>query len=593
MIEKRTQLTGFFNAANNSRITFIKRDVDQLEDVIEQLIDASFKLTAKTPIFGLCIVNSTCKELDFVSRLLSQQALTTLLVCSKLGFQSGAAKSLCRASLYFLYSLLPSIIKIKTHPTTKNVYLAALKTVSLDSFSLARKLKIKDQNCLKILSQICRKNRYFNTNQLNQTAVIFSINSNLISHLGLFSPKVTINHAMASQFGKISNSNVANPYLINQLSEFYHLPQRELLLGSVVTDKQKQLQLIIGQSDDCESWLCLNISAQSNELNSEIHVINNEDIVFSQPQRPIHLTSLADIFNSHKSLLPDEVNCFVNQNKHEETVLRYGAPDDWQETNRLFMTGGVKKISQQIGYSSYQSNLILNHATTRNRKAIKITKTKHAVAMLGLNRVYPVIVDGSLQNIQHYYIYSGSEELNNKVNAFCLISSLITRRYTNEIDEYTSVLARLLFLSLVTIPKFRFSVTNSNNTTSKGSSTAQSLTLASLYGNAQLDNWSKICLMLCHSWQLPAIYKQSIQYYFSFNQKIRPSEKTSPINKKHCAILNLTTLMFAKLTGSYNDTIENQMIEDKIFTNMNIKNEDRLELKNYLIENVELYSSLK
>ena len=192
-------------------------------------------------------------------------------------------------------------------------------------------------------------------------------------------------------------------------------------------------------------------------------------------------------------------------------------------TNTLFEQPDLNKICEQIADSPQLTRLLTETATQLAGKDVKIKDARHALAMLGLNRVGPLLIQGALTEMVMDTAFPCDFLARNRLE--CLLQAVkFYARYTDlisaeELTLYTTFWLAPLFMSkpmhhgACQLQRF------------KAVKVDDAFAMAPLFGLALTDEHKQQVLELAKSWQLPQL---SIELFRQINKPettIKPAKR--------------------------------------------------------------------
>lgn len=539
----------FFSRAEND----LETSIDLLLNQIDVLLDANPSLTG-------VILNTTNKNMHFVASFILKQACFSHLLCIKSKLDPDQIHSLIKASLLLLYLVLPELIAAKKDSKQFPYFKRALNSCLTNSFALAKKLKLTDNITLKLLSQVAGANTYSNANIYMQSLVITSLNCTVSAFAGFYD-KLTfgtaLNRLLAAQSPLHIKQQKLEPYkaefskLCNSLSDFN---------GALVRLRNKNLALLVEQNP-----LTLQLGIFEFEQNSiteptEYEEVEAEFVRVVLPQQIIDQEVLIKLFASLK--LDEDNKVETRKLTTINGVNRYRADNDWRNISRSFLSNNSKTLCKVLADYPEQSQLLLDYATNQNRQHQVVTELSHAVAMLGKEQLFPTLCNDNIKVKQYQVRKMGADVVNYKIDLFSHISSELHHCTHIGLPKYHELIARILMIALMTIPKVSYSASSPARLAKPKSD--KTVCLSELFGLASLDNWKKISLLLSKSWLLPKVYTDIIEQYFYFLERgKRVEQDDKPLNDNILLII-VATYFFQHLINGENQITENPVIENMI-----------------------------
>ncbi|NVK24397.1 MAG: hypothetical protein HWE10_05680 [Gammaproteobacteria bacterium] len=607
MNTNRDEYLHLIQAAKKCQLVFIKQDTAQFESAATSLIASYQQCKSALPNVEWLTLNLFDSQLDYFSNLLLKQVAISSRINSQLSYQPSASNSNNLASLLVLFALFPVIVTAKKQPSEIPLLKKHLSSASTKAFVIGKHIKLSDQDSLKLLSQIARKNRYHCTNQFSQTTVLLCVNSNLLAHLGLFQPISNINSALSKQLASCRFSAIHNPWLANFLPEFLPLVSISTLTGSVAIDKNKRKLLLVEyqniEGSNNGQWLCLSLSEK---LSEQLEYINAADLRVLAPQQKISVSKLLSHLSSNtENKTSTQTKCSDNN-----TALKYQAPDEWRTIAQTLLLNNADKLANTLNKpglpEQYKTNL-LQYASELSRENVAITDVKHAINLLGIERVYPITLTSALKARAAEFRYNSSDLIQYKSELFCQLVSGHTkvtaahRSITS--PEFMSVVSRLIFLALMSIPKANFAAASQTNINHDSNTSKQSpIALHQLYKLSNATTWYKITIALAQKWYLPNYHQSLIKAFFkpllANSDIVQHSDTKNKNREKHVEevkILQQASLIFSELTQS-NSVSPTYLMQSAETTSSTIDNllqaTDKREANHDFLKQLHLYTPL-
>lgn len=544
MKEQSPTLQAFILAVKQCSQVIIKQRPRQLEEAIEAALIATDKLTDLDPQLALLLLNCNHHDLSMMDNLVAKQLLTVSLLCHKLNLLPKSIKTVSRSCFYILYSAFASLKKLKQGHLSPKQYQGVKTRFTSTAFTLAYKLKIEDKEVIKLLSQLAQTNKFCNTNQLIQTVTLLSFNTSLAIGFNISKP-VNFEHALNTQLAVNSTwLGISYRFLNTQLPILQTLSEGSFFAGNVIYSPESGYYLAVCQSADLATWHCLPFDPRTKAFGSEVINIESELITRSFAQVKVDITSFWQSYINVCDELPTEDSHFSSSAYYDPITMKYSVPEFWPQATQALLNGNIQELSDIVDSRGEFKQILLSYASTSNRNNIQISSSKHAITLLGLDRVFPVIASGMMELVEDSYKFTGSDELNNKVAYLtALVSKLAESKAKHSLPEYHSLIVRLLSLSLFTIPKVAFSASSHSAAQLKVVSRTPQLSLAEIYQYPRVELWLKIALHLIDTWKLPNLIKQFVtKYLTSLNKPVKTSY--SALELEWLEMVELSNLLF-------------------------------------------------
>ena len=532
-------------AAKDCAQIILKRQPTSLETAIESALLACENFTKLDPQFALLLLNNNEQKQNSLENTIIKLLLTTSLFGTRLNVLPKTIKTVNRACLYLLYCTISSLQKLQRKQITVQQYRMQKKRFCHHAFTLAYKLKIEDKEVIKLLSQLAKANKFHQTNQVLQVLTLLSFNTNLAIGFPIHKA-LTFEQALNSQLTlPPSWLVIEDPLLNNHLQLMQKVSDETLFSGNLLHCPNLGYFVAISQSPDLESWYCLPYQTNNKEFNHEVVKVAHYQITKVLPQVKLNIEQLWQCYQQAKAEWPLEDDYFSNTSYYDPVTLKYSVPEFWPKTTKALLTGNIKQLSQAIDSRAEFKNILLGYATNANRNKLEVTSSKHAITLLGLERVFPVITSGMMKLVEENYRFTGSDELNNKVSYLADISlKLAESKIKHSLPEYQALIVRLLALSLFTIPKVAFSASSQNKRVLKPVfDRGNHICLAEIYQYPRIDLWLKVALHMIEVWKLPKVLKQFITKYLT-SQRSNLVTSYSAMELEWLELIEQTNLVF-------------------------------------------------
>lgn len=532
-------------AAKDCAQIIVKRQPTALEAAIESALLACEKFTQLDPQFALLLLNNNEHKLNMLENMIIKLLLTTSLFGTKLNVLPKTIKTLNRANLYLLYCAMASLTKVAKKQLNVRQFQQHKARFISNAFTLAYKLKIQDKEVIKLLSQLAKTNKFHNTNQVLQALTLLSFNTNLSACFPL-QKALTFEQALNGQLTLPESWLVLeNKLLQNHLQLMQTITDQSLFAGNVMFAPNLGYFVAIAQSPDLESWYCLPYQPKTKTFAEEIQKVAHYQITKVFAQIKLDQDALWQCYLTVKADWPLEEDHFSSTSYYDPITLKYSVPEFWPKTTKALLTGNIKELSQAIDSRSEFKGILLSYASQANRHKLAVTSSKHAITLLGLERVFPVITGGMMKLVEENFRFTGSDELNNKVSYLSAIAlKLAEHKLKHSLPEYQALIVRLLALSLFTIPKVAFSASSQNKKQLHALfPKSQHICLAEIYQYPKIDLWLKVALHMIEVWKLPKVLKQFITKYLT-SQRGNLATSYSAMELEWMELTELTNLLF-------------------------------------------------
>lgn len=540
-------------------------DKAQLESHLDALISQShFVVNAHPSLYGV-ILNTTDKKLPFTASSLVKHTCFCQVLFAKAQIEPQQVNSLIKASLYLLGDILPQVELTKAEPKKASSLIKHISGSTKRVFNRATRLKLNDTLALKLLSQLAGSNTYSSSNGYIQSLLIMSLNTSLVASFGLtvkLSYRSGFNQLLVNASAFCFKQTFIQPYnkQLSQLITLFHQHQ-----GSLIRLTNKNLAIIVEQNPVTSQYGVFECGQRSLASPSEYQEIDAEDINNTLDQQVIDQTSVIKWLSEQDVILQHQP-----PNKALSPVNRFSASSDWKTISRAFTTNNNKTLTKVLQQYPQQSKLVLDYASQNNRQKQAVHDVQHAIAMLGKQQLFPTLCIANIQVKQQQVSQIGRDVINYKVDLFCQLVGELHNITHIGLPKYHELVARILMIGLMTIPKVMFSASSPSPVVVP--KTERLETLAQLFGLSTLGNWKKLSLMLAKSWLLPVKYNDIIEQYFVVLAKINNPQSTESLTVKsdHVVMLLIASYFYQHLLNGESHLVENQQLNDLVVKSRNI-----------------------
>ncbi len=539
-------------------------DKQLLESHFDALISQShFVVNAHPCIYGV-ILNTTDKKLTFAASSLVKHICFCHVLFAKAQVEPQQANSLIKASLYLLTDILPQVELTKAEPKKAPSLVKHILGSTKRVFNRATRLKINDTLALKLLSQLSGNNTYSSSNGFIQSLLVMSVNTSMVASLGLttkLSYRNAFNQLLANPTAFCFKQGFIQPYK-KQLSQLITLFNHQ---GSLIRLTNKNLAVMAEQNPTTSQYGLFECGQRSLVAPSEYQEVDAEDIHTTLDQQVIDQLSVIKWLSEQDVILQHQ-----SVTKVLSPVNRYSASSDWKTISRAFTSNNNKTLTKVLQQYPQQSKLVLDYASQNNRQKLAVHDIQLAIAMLGKQQLLPTLCIANIQVKQQQVNQIGSDVINYRVDLFCQLVGELHELTHIGLPKYHQLIARILMIGLMTIPKVMFSASSPSPVVEPKGQRLE--TLAQLFGLTTLGNWKKLSLMLAKSWLLPAKYYQIIEQYFTLLAKVSNARTAESLTVKndHVVILLIAGYFYQHLLNGESNLVENTLLTNLVEQSSNI-----------------------
>lgn len=325
--------------------------------------------------------------------------------------------------------------------------------------------------------------------------------------------------------------------------------------GTLVMLKNQQLAMVM-HSLASDSHLVFLFPAQALTIKGRFVVIGNQHIANLQPcyscEDP-RLYSLLWETPLKKYCIEKQLDLTRQPDTQKETDKDIFTPanNTSELVADLFDQPDLNKIAEQISESQSLSELLTKTASQAANKDVQITDTKHAIAMLGLNRLGPLLTQGALMGIVVKNQFPGYTLVSNRQQ--CLTQAV---KYYAQFCDLISVEELALYTTFWLAPLYlsrELQASGCRLYRQKTIAVEDAFSISRLFGQKLSDNHKQQVTTLAKNWQLPKVSSELFRQINNPETTIASAKKV----EQGLAVIRLATL--------HSHTIFNQLDVDAPF----------------------------
>lgn len=504
LIEKASACATIFKTQDS---VLLQQAIDDLFESLTLSLETSTDTT-------LLLLNLRDKHRSFLTNTILKTVLVTSLLSLHSRYGKTTARRLVTASLLILYTITPYLLSVRKNPSLFNRYVNTFKHAASLCFKQVKNIYIKEPDILRLISQIANINEFSSKNQLCQSIVIVGLNSAITTNSGVFgSSALTADNALMRSL-TLKNYICPKPFTSIYTNNFIGvLP---LLASGKLCVLANGTAVIVGQQRVNDEFI-------NNVTKRDIHCvpyikskgiyqianglsISQNMIRFVLPQQAVDFTSISSKWLQCTLDLPLESKPLIYESK-----TRYMPPSHLESASKALLSETNQLIADYLSQDSMRSSLVMQYAQHSTRVMQPISSIKHAIALLGMIRIFPVVCISEMQVAESHNLAFGEYEIINKEEMFAKVANIITKTFNFDIPEYVELLARVVFQGLMLIPKSRYAASVS---TLLGANDEMTISLNTAFGQADAQSWFKTSKQLATKWKLPKLYLSSTTSFF-------------------------------------------------------------------------------
>ncbi len=515
---------------------------------LAQKIESAFALH---PGKFIAQLHQTKPHYDYLTNFTVKALITTALIVSQRQWSLFPRISLIAATLTSNIASLALLNKQASGQPLSDSEKSQLNKGTALSYKLLTQRKVLDPLWLHSISASL-PSRYNPKHPVGDHAGIVRFANQLAKQLTTTDKNQTIACALKNLYLSASTSSqqiaddTANSLAGKGISE-----------GTLVMLKNEQLAMVM-HSLASDSHLVFLFPAQEPTIKGRFVVIGNQHIANLQPCYRCEDPRLYSLLWE----APLKKYCIEKQldlTLQPDTQTAADADKDiFTPTNNtaelvadLFDQPDLNKIAEQISQSQSLGELLTKTASQAANKDVQITDTKHAIAMLGLNRLGPLLTQGALMGIVVKNQFPGYHLVNNRQQ--CLTQAV---KYYAQFCDLISVEELALYTTFWLAPLYlsrELQASGCRLYRQKTIAVEDAFSISRLFGQKLSDHHKQQVTTLAKNWQLPKVSSEL------FRQINNPETTISSAKKveQGLAVIRLATL--------HSHTIFNQLDVDSPF----------------------------
>ena len=515
--KNKQELKEFIGSCSNLR-NQIAKNGNVTSEQLDQTVLESFDLLDSNSFLHFVGLNNLDKGHHLLTNFIAKTLLLINTITSQFKYDRQSQTVITKATLLLSLAWVQFLHNKANKPSQ-----TSLSHIAKKAFVLGKTATQNNAEVLRLLSQIGYFNDFKSKSQFTQSIVIVAINVSLLS-LGLFTKnKMTIANALLKlPFSKLERltkpfvnhsvhkvSNQLNDILNIGLTVRTHLDR----IGFVVNCR-RPISQTIGKSTKLSQgtkWTICTFEQQPFLKNIDIELFKPNEIRFVAVLPALdyaELDSSSAKFDQFEAVLKIEKQLLSLKSQ----LCMLEPPENLKALSNLIMTSTIKNIAEHLQKDNVTSNYITQYASGISRINKPIKDIKHASALIGLAKLYPVVCTSEIFRFQDEHRFVGSVEAYNKANSLTMLSQKLAHDLGADIPEFYGLVSQVMMHALLMIPKGRYSASVGMSKKTLG----QTTTFNEFFAINDNSQWTKLCGQLARQWHLPKQYLALIKDYFNF-----------------------------------------------------------------------------
>jgi hypothetical protein len=483
---------------------------------------------------------------DFTTNLTLKAAIFATIQVSKQSWSDEVCDSVIAATLTTNVAILPLLNKQSKGTPLSDKNKAALVRGTLLSYKLLKQSDVPDPLWLRAISAAIPPQQ----NKTYATDLTGTIIRNAYRFAKPLCRQQAVQNTSVTQVFRqicLDNSHFGMRQMGNNASRWLH----GLGEGALVMLQNNQLALIMHNLPQ-GGYVVFLFPAQTVTAKGRFVVIANKHIASSQPcfecQEP-RLYSL--IWDAPLERFAAEKEIDISEQPIVKTDIFTPPKMLSGLIDSLFETPNLNKISETIKRSEQLTQLLITTASQVANKDIEITDPKHALAMLGLNRIGPLLILGALMDVVVEHQFPGFSQVHNRQQCFIQALKYYTQLTDLNSPEELSMYAVFWIAPLYVTKELQASACELNQ--QKSIDPLDAFSIENLFGAKITESHKLDVIKLAKNWNLPPLCLELFRQINKPDTTIKPAKKV------------INALALIRLTAFHTHTIFNQVDVNSAF----------------------------
>lgn len=556
--------------------------IDSFYQLSEQLQNIYYNSPTSISVALHNLNSNHSKDINFIAKaIFFSQSLS-----AETQFDQESQNALNQVTLFLALTLCASI---KQANATQQSIKQVLATYPKHYYKLSKQVFRRQPSAFRLFTQIADLNDFKNKNQTAQTIILMSLNLAFLN-VGLVTQRVSVSSAINSiRFKPLLVINKAFcknhlHYLINKV--VWH--SQAFNMGMLVRTALGQYAFTLNRQQSLSGkvkWTVVEIDNPNQIETKDVNVLGEKDLLLTRVQPAIDYRLVDSLMVELTNY--DVVKKYIEQ-KQELSVSRYSltTPNTLNDFSKLLINATNKQIAEYLEAQPATAKLIQSYASNLSRVQSPIKDLKHAAALIGLAKLYPVVCNSEILKYQKTSHFIGSGEAFNKVSLLHNIAIKLGQDLKCDIPEYLGTVCLIMCHAVLLIPKGRHTATAGKLENKQGCAN-----LAEFFDISNIEQWLKITGKMAREWQLPVSYLTLCKDYFRYIEgRLDPSALPRSAKTQLAALL-MTHWVFIQIQSGV--AVPKELPRTSLFKNvLGYSNSDVLSVYRDVIEKLAPHTQL-
>lgn len=533
---------------------FDQQQLTQIETATEQFIKVVQVAFSNHPLTLLSLLNLQEKRLNYRQNILLKIAISSFLITEQNHCEVQSQKALMKTCLLLLLPVHRHLTIVKDNPKKQQAIIRHLRNAPKQAFSLLKSASEIPQTCLRLLTLLGGINKRFQSDSKNQGMIALSL------ELSFLQLPFTANKPLCFEQA-LQTVVLAKPLMFtsNRFSVWYS----ELIAGlnstllsfTPAANQHKDIIFVMAQYHTNDEIVALHYGKNLTPSVTQVEYLKDTNNLRFYPQQKVDCLLLLSFLNIQQEHFIKAINP-----RHIKQYTRKSASllpsQEFQKLSPLLLNAKTSHIERTLAQTAV-ANDILHYAGQLTRNKTSPTELKHALAIMGVERLSPVLAICELSRAQQQNYGFNNFDIVNQLEFYSYSSKTIAKHFSSQLPEVSELLSLLLFTSLLKIPKAHYVISSRNYINKNNDSD-----VFSACGLNDVSSWRKVAMTLCKEWQID---KKQLSYLTAFFDCKQNKTTLNNLPKGNVEfILNhyLTGVLFALFIGLQPSHTEIERIND-------------------------------
>jgi hypothetical protein len=493
---KTEHVSSLVAAIQQTKDVFTQRKIEKLPEAFKMLQQHIDEVSIHQPIALYVFLNMQSKHLSFLGNTILKLMLWERFVAKTANLTPKTQHRLSLSLFITLYAIAPRILQIKKQNLVLVNFEQYCRQAFLNSLRISEHVFLDDKDLIDVFVSLSN-----NDVSSGLSMGVFKSQFFLVLEATFLTCPISLQQALNANDAIVASFYRPRTFLSKKYNAYldHSIVRRSYALlqfGQLVRLYNESTAVLLNQSSDNDSsWLVAqsNGSITSGEYTTAL--LENNKIRFRYVQPKIDAIEVIALLSNNENVKNAFVTLDSEPNIQVETTKGFLAPSKnvWA-ISKLLLTEKTNLIIDALNDNQDHRLGILNYAQQVSREKLPIHSLPHAIALLGVARVFPVVLINELKIgfNQNDHLFSALYIV--KADEFATLCRSVSRVTGVDLPEYMELIGRVLFMTFV-------------NT--------QDLDATKGFEQRALAPWYKQVKTFGENWQLPKLYRGALESYFA------------------------------------------------------------------------------